>query len=80
MFYVDYEHFPVDNVFFIRVLKYDFPIIPKSVEVILAWSKAISHENSQNSRIPGIPGGGGWARVRKYDFPIIPKSVEVILP
>ena len=44
---------------FIRVLKYDFPIIPKSVEVILAWRKAISHENSQNSRIPGIPGVSG---------------------
>ena len=31
-------------------------IIPKPVEVILPYSKDVSHDNSQNSRIPGIPG------------------------
>ena len=57
--------------------KYHFPIIPKPVEMILPWSKAISHKNSQNSTIPGIPKG---VRMSKYHFPIIPKPVEVILP
>ena len=36
--------------------KYHFPIIPKPVEVILPYNKDVSHENSQNSRIPGYPG------------------------
>ena len=41
----------------VRMSKYHFPIIPKPVEVFLPWSKAISHKNSQNSQIPGIPKG-----------------------
>ena len=60
--------------------KYDFPIIPKPMEMILSWSKAISHKNSQNSTIPGIPKKEQGVRMSKYHFPIIPKPMEVILP
>ena len=45
--------------------KYHFPIIPKPVEVILPYSKDVSHDNSQNSRIPGIPGRDRVSRNEK---------------
>ena len=60
--------------------KYHFPVIPKPVEVIFAWTKAISHQNSQNSRFPKFLRGSKGIRMSKNHFPIIPKPVEVILP
>ena len=59
MFYVTYEHFPVDNVFFIRVLKYDFPIFPSPWKWFWLGAKPFRKRFAKIPEFPGFPESAG---------------------